>query len=392
MKALERLSMRRLRHQKPPSLHLASCSRETSPRCPSVISSCDADDEDSMSFGGSAPSRPLSVAIPPGPYCPRRPTLQEVLSNKSTPPWTLSGFMAYLSQNHCLETLEFTMDASRYRQHYEALLEAESGGQRAAASSEKCTYVRMLWQKLLDAYIVPNGPREVNLPSVVRDELLLLPNIDLPPAPDALEPAVKIIYELMDESVLVPFLNSVSNRGPHSATTSWTPSSESLDNHSGASFAERRRSLTPSRSRRESSPPDPGVDIASSFRAGQSPRMSHQSHISAAIGRGSRLSHHMSHSSGASSATDGLSDDSSPSPFTLEPMTPPTTPPTSDAGFLGISPGTSPRSSFREGSAAHWKKVGAKLGWKKSLKQGSSSNPRYPATEDDDQNGNGHVQ
>ena len=69
--------------------------------------------------------------------------------------------------------------------------------------------VKMLWTKLLDAYIAPNAPREVNLPSNVRNRLMSLPHTFTPPDPAELEPAVKIIYELMDESVLVPFLNSV---------------------------------------------------------------------------------------------------------------------------------------------------------------------------------------
>jgi len=102
--------------------------------------------------------------------------------------------MAYLSQNHCLENLEFTMDASRYRKHYQALHCSDPA------------HVRKLWQKLLDAYIAPNGAREVNLPCCVRDKLLAIPNRRSPPPPEALEPAVRIVRDLMQESVLVPFL------------------------------------------------------------------------------------------------------------------------------------------------------------------------------------------
>lgn len=141
-------------------------------------------------------------------YSRRRPTFEEILSNTAPPPWTLSAFMAYLSQNHCLETLEFTMDASRYTKHYREMAEKGPSTSPTLQTSES-EYMRMLWTKLLDAYIAPNGPREVNLPSNVRDHLLSLPCTDTPPDPKALEPAVEIIYELMDESVLAPFLNSI---------------------------------------------------------------------------------------------------------------------------------------------------------------------------------------
>jgi hypothetical protein len=79
----------------------------------------------------------------------------------------------------------------------------------------------------------------------------------------------------------------------------------------------------------------------------------------------------------------------------LEPMTPPSTPPTSHLGFRDISPVTSPNAHHRmEGSS--WKKMGAKLGWKKSRSghgSGSSatSSSRYPlkeTTEDGANNNN----
>src|SRR5947207_8465248 len=47
------------------------------------------------------------------------PTLHQVLHNESPPPYTLSSFMAYLSMMHSLETLEFLLDASRYRSNYQ---------------------------------------------------------------------------------------------------------------------------------------------------------------------------------------------------------------------------------------------------------------------------------
>jgi hypothetical protein len=74
--------------------------------------------------------------------------------------------------------------------------------------SEECLFVQSLWKKLLEAYIVPYGPREVNLPTQVRD-LLISYDIDrIAPPPSTLDTAVQNVYELMEDSVLVPFLNS----------------------------------------------------------------------------------------------------------------------------------------------------------------------------------------
>ncbi|PVH84501.1 hypothetical protein DL98DRAFT_349537, partial [Cadophora sp. DSE1049] len=373
--------MRRSKSRKPPSLHLKiEPSRETSPRCSSVLSDWDADDEGFMSSGDFLPSRPLSLAIPSGPYCPRRPTLQEVLSNTAPPPWTLTAFMQYLSQNHCLETLEFTMDAKRYEKHYRDMVDKDPHTPVSPQSPE-CEYVRMLWQKLLDAYIAPNGPREVNLPSNIRDHLLSQPCEHSPPDPAELDPAVKIIYELMDESVLVPFLNSVApSRGPETYSSPWTSDESMTDAYMSGSLDERSLSPAKSRNRRDGSPPS-GSDVVAQSQNGPSPRHSHQSHLTAAlVGRAgvARLSTYLSGSSGTSpgEAPENMTDDStdSPSPSTtaLEPMTPPNTPPTSNIAF-DVSPGTSPRTA-REGNSG-WKKMAPMVhgGTSLRLSEGSES-------------------
>ncbi|RPB23041.1 regulator of G protein signaling superfamily, partial [Terfezia boudieri ATCC MYA-4762] len=154
-----------------------------------------------------------------------QPTLAKILSNQAPPPYTLSAFMGYLSQNHCLETLEFTMDASRYRKHFNSLHPANGG--LMTPDSVSCQYMRMLWQRLLDAYIAPDAPREVNLPSGIRENLLNIPNQRTPPPPESLDPAVNIIYELMEESVLMPFL-SLRGSGQNSSTPWESQSSENL--------------------------------------------------------------------------------------------------------------------------------------------------------------------
>ena len=374
-----RSAMRKSKHRKPPSLYLAKpVIKQISSRCSSVLSDWDADDEGFMSSGELPPSRPLSLSIATGPYCPRRPTLQEVLANTASPPWTLGAFTQYLSQNHCLETLEFTTDATRYTSHYQTMVEKDPLTP-LSPSTQDCEYVKMLWVKLLDAYIAPNAPREVNLPSDVRNRLMSLPHDFTPPDPAELEPAVKIIYELMDESVLVHFLNSVAPApSSQSLNSPWTSNESVMDSYMAGSLDERSLSPSKTRNHRDDTPPLSGHDVVSQSINGPSPRHSHHSHLTAALGRTTsfRLSAYLSGSSSGSpaEAPDTLTDDStdspSPSGSALEPMTPPNTPPTSDTGFPG-APGTSPQTIRPEGSS--WKKMGAKFGWKKGRGSGSSS-------------------
>jgi hypothetical protein len=204
-----------------------------------------------------------------------------------------------------------------------------------------------------------------------------LPLESLPPDPAELEPAVKIINELMDESVLVPFLNSVAPIRPSESLGSpWTSDESMMDTYMAGSLDE--RSLSPSRTRnqRDDTPPINGHDVVTHSYTGPSPRHSHQSHLTAALSRNStRLSAYLSGSSvqplaeGPDSLTDDSTDSPSPSASALEPMTPPNTPPTSDTAFREIPSGTSPQTVRPEGSS--WKKMGVKLGWKKG--RGSAS-------------------
>jgi hypothetical protein len=273
-----------------------------------------------MSSGNLPPSRPLSLSIRTGPYCPRRPTLQEVLVNTASPPWTLSAFMAYLSQNRCLETLEFTMDVTRYTRHYHSMVERDPHTP-LNPHAQDFEYVKMLWTKLLDAYITPNAPREVNLPSNIRNRLMSLPHEFTPPDPAELEPAVKIIYELMDESVLEPFLNSVAPAGPSESLGSPWTSNESMMSMMDIYMAESldERSLSPARTRdqRDNTPPIGGNDVVTQSLTGPSPPHSHQSHLTAPLRRiaSSRFYTYLYSSSAASTEPpESLIDDSTDSP------------------------------------------------------------------------------
>lgn len=292
-------------------------------------------------------------------YAPQRPTLPDVLSNSAPPPWTLSAFTAYLSQNHCLENLEFTMDADRYQERYDAMT-AQMVGLEDSPDIEECQYIRMLWNRLLDAYIVPDGPREINIPSNVRDQLLSLPNHTLPPSSDQLNAAVKIVYKLMEEGILISFLNEaptqsrparpqVKESALHGYMRKRGGSDSSVDKKSNRSKSRRRGSPNTSVDA-PFSPSDPtgrltpAVNFSNNHRA-------------------------PSHTSSGSGDPGLMTDDSaSADSLARDPLTPPLTPPSSDFG--GASP--------KQRSDLTWKKM---LGWKKKSSNGMRDH-RFPTLED----------
>lgn len=285
--------------QSSPQLFLSPDTHEPSPRPSSAFEDFTLFDvPDSRRNSGvfaSSPSSPRSV------MGTQPPTLTEILLDVASPPWTLSAFTAYLSQNHCMETIEFTLDLQRYAAVHDQI-QADKAADPATANKQLCT----LWDKLMQVYIAPCSPREINIPSRVRDRLLRLPSQPEPPHPRELEEAGRIIHELMNDSLLVPFLESVSPM------------------HLESSIDHTRSPVYP-----------PYLDVGKS------------------TGSRSTSTHAFD--------SEGLTDDSDGhSPPTMEPMTPPTTPPTS--AEWGTSAG-----GLQRAMAAHskgWKKVGAKLGFK----------------------------
>ena len=348
----------------PPSSYLRTPSPESCSRSSAIVSDCDADDEDTMSMEDVRPSPPLSVAVDDdtprihGPYHPQRPTLPDVLSNSAPPPWTLSAFTAYLHQNHCLENLEFTLDAERYKKKYDSLV-LQMAGMPLSPDVDECRDLRMLWRRLLDAYIMPDCPREINIPSHVRENLLALPNHTSPPDPETLDDAVKIIYNLMEESVLISFLNEVPPSLKATRTKQDRQAAEVARRKRGGSESSNEKKSSRSKSRRRASP-SPGTDspYSSADPTGC---------LTPSLNVRNRSTRAPSHTSSGSGDPDSMTDDSASGPNSArEPMTPPNTPPSSDFG--GSSPKSRPDNS--------WKKM---LGWKTKSTRGSKA---FPSIED----------
>lgn len=325
--------------------------RNTTPTTTPELSptSSDSDSEEDMDSAGS---RPVSLV---GAFS-MRPTLDEVLANVAPPPYTLSAFMAYLSQNHCLETLEFTMEANRYRESYYALID-RLGPNALAADSPESQHMRMLWQRLLTAYIFPGSPREINLSSEVRDALLQYTNVTAPPLPETLDSAVKRIHDLMEESIFLPFINS------HTTSPSMMPSEplmtpDDILSLSSSTLDEHPMKRVRSRVSKRISPQSSLKDLPATGHSRST--MS----LGAVHAIGKRTSGALLSSSAESAS---LTDDSSPqsSPTVEEPMTPPSTPPASEPHL--------PIQSPKLRTENPWKKMGMKLGFKKRSTTGSGA-------------------
>ncbi|PCD25524.1 hypothetical protein AU210_014627 [Fusarium oxysporum f. sp. radicis-cucumerinum] len=132
--------------------------------------------------------------------------LPEVISNLALDASRLNDFTAYLSKNHCLETFQFIQDASRYRAYYAEIVEDKEIPWEYLR--RHYDYLQELWEDILGTYILPNGHREVNLPSEIRTRLLGLRSSALPPHPSGLDDAVKTVLELMEDSILPGFMES----------------------------------------------------------------------------------------------------------------------------------------------------------------------------------------
>jgi hypothetical protein len=274
----------------------------------------------------SPPSRPTSQGF----FLNSQPTLHEILSDTAPSPYSLASFMAFLSQNHCLETLEFIIDAERYSSAYAEIM----SGQRECAGDPN-EYLCSLWRKLMDAYLNQSAPHELNVPGPVQKRLLELPCDTVPPHPSELDEAVRIVHELINYSVLGPFLASVAT----------TPEEELDADEAQSGQHSRRKYLEPVPSRHEHTAWSPKTTFMPLFAGLHRHDAGHQPSPGSSFVNAADLG-----------IMDAPSRTASPA---AEPITPPTTPPTADWGF-GTSPNTLQRAINAHNSG--WKKMGEKLG------------------------------
>lgn len=145
----------------------------------------------------------------------RYPTLEEILNNSAPYPYNLTAFIAFLSQNHCLETVEFLMDVAKYTDY------CQSG------SSTPNDMLIFMWKRIVDTYIRPEGPKQLNLPCDVRTKITSM-SVQEPPSHAALSHAVDLVKEMIKENAYLQFISSVKC----SSTATASPSNQTATTHS----------------------------------------------------------------------------------------------------------------------------------------------------------------
>lgn len=139
------------------------------------------------------------------------PKVEEIIEDTAPFPYTLGAFMDFLCRNHCIETLEFILEARRYRKTFSLL--RHSCGDSPIANAWKDQMI-LQWQRLMTVYIAPSAPSEINLSPAVRAKSLEATSVQSPPSPDLLEPAIQSMFRLINDSVLTPFSKECTEK-PH---------------------------------------------------------------------------------------------------------------------------------------------------------------------------------
>lgn len=135
------------------------------------------------------------------PCLAKYPSLEDILDNAAAYPYNLTSFIGFLSQNHCLETVEFTMDVAKYSGAYEA-------------KSYPAPVLTMMWNRIVDTYVRAGGPKELNLPGEVKANLVSVEVKEhAPPPPHHFAVATVLVKEMMKDNAYMAFISSVKRAG-----------------------------------------------------------------------------------------------------------------------------------------------------------------------------------
>lgn len=136
--------------------------------------------------------------------CSTEPTLAKVLSGESPEPWTLAALKKFLERNYCSEVLHFIGAVGAYREFYERRITKGDAAHRERDNAATL----VMWQHILDSYILPNSAMEINISSDIREFLMSHRGLRFPPPPIVLKEACTMMEELL-AGIFMQFLDSL---------------------------------------------------------------------------------------------------------------------------------------------------------------------------------------
>ncbi|CAD0024230.1 unnamed protein product [Aureobasidium pullulans] len=142
--------------------------------------------------------------------------MEDILANRVPTPWTYASFVAYLSDNYCLEILQFALAAAQYKERYDFV--SSIPGRRVSLPSQESQDLLILWTSLVETYLLPDGEREVNLPSQIRDPIIYYTLEQRAADPQVLESAILATWELMEGLILSSYPRETAICGHRSKT------------------------------------------------------------------------------------------------------------------------------------------------------------------------------
>jgi len=131
----------------------------------------------------------------------RLPRLSEVLDGISQRPWDLAAFETFLEANFCGEILQFTTEVASYRWYFEIKKRCNT----TQTDNDSQSTLSIIFEKIMQTFIVQNAPQEINIPGEVRNSLLALQSSAQPPNPSEFDVACNMMYDLM-AGIFVQFL------------------------------------------------------------------------------------------------------------------------------------------------------------------------------------------
>lgn len=292
----------------------------------------------------------------------KRPNLAQILAEQSPEPWTLHAFVAYAERNLCVENIEFIQDAERYKSAYTTILgnnDPKTSSSLAdrpifrRASSANTERLKEMWTRIILLYIAPSSPKELNIPGNIRAGLIPHNKNAIPPSPKVLEPAITKVTELIEDSILFPFLNELQP----SSSSVHKGSDGSIEGHAPEKSESRHASGQSSREMHRS---DPSLPPKRSPKLGTFAFPKHRPNSSA---KSSTTSFGGGPTSHPGSAAPTLSEDSESaviSPVGSHENAQPRTPPSSSGGDIA-----SKAASPKRPKDASWKRMSSRFGFGK---------------------------